>query len=143
MALHVLLVVLLAQVGQGAERPNFSGRWLLVAPAVVASQGRQEQIVSQDGPVISVRSPQGTIPPLVYRLDGRPTSISYAGREATLSAEWKGDQLVLRSAATALDGQVLENLQYWTLTKAGRLLIEPGPPARPGSMTLEFERQPD
>jgi len=107
------------------EKPNFSGRLVLVTP--VESAG-MEQIVKHDATTLSMtHASEGAAHATVYELDGSENRniISSHGRDLTTLSKvsWSGNSLIITSATTYPDGRKLDQKQVWSLD-SGRLVIE-------------------
>jgi hypothetical protein len=78
-------------------KPNFSGTWLLVAPAEAAVQPPgQEETISQTSTTITFGHPsEGGGHRMAYRLDGQETENEIAGMRSVCRASWQGSALVL------------------------------------------------
>lgn len=116
-------LAVLAAVAQ--EKPDFSGRWMIVIP--VESAG-VEQVVKHDATTLSMsHASEGAEHAAVYKLDGSESRnvISSHGQDLTTlsKASWSGNTLIITSATTYPDGRKLEQKQVWSLD-GGSLVIE-------------------
>ncbi len=122
-----LAVVALGVVAIAAQqKPNFSGRWVVVSPADAAGQ---EQVVTHDATTLTTgHASEGGGHGASYKLDGtesRNVLTSHGEPIVTLSkATWSGAQLTITSNTTYPDGRKRESKEVWSLDAEGRLVIE-------------------
>jgi hypothetical protein len=109
------------------QKPNFSGRWVVLAPADGAGS---EQLVTHDpkaNTLTLAHDSEGDGHKLVYKLDGtesRNALASHGSEIVILSkAQWAGDQIAITSVATYPDGRRMESKQMWSLDASGQLVI--------------------
>jgi hypothetical protein len=117
-ALSVLMVLGFTITASGqTEKPDFSGRWVMVTPAEGAGQ---EQVVKQDATTLTIGpTPEGQL--VVYKLDGSENRIGLAsGVVMTSKASWTGNQLTITS--TTPSG--LDQKQVWSIDGEGKLVID-------------------
>ena len=116
-ALGVLMVLGFTITASGqTEKPDFSGRWVMVTPAEGAGL---EQVVKQDATTLTIGpTPEGQL--VVYKLDGSENRIVMASGVMTSKASWTGKQLTITS--TTPSG--LDQKQVWSIDGDGKLVIE-------------------
>jgi hypothetical protein len=126
--LFVVIAAMLAAVTvtSAQEKPNFSGRWVVVSPAADAGQ---EQTVTQTAATLTTgHASEGHGHRAVYKLDGtenRNVLTSHDEDIVTLSkASWSGTQLTITSDTTYPDGRKWHTVQTWSLESEGRLAVE-------------------
>lgn len=117
---------LLAALLSGFQKPNFSGRWVVVSPADASGE---EEVVQQDATSLSVsHDSEGGGHRTVYKLDGtesRNVIGSHESEIVTLSkASWQGDRLAITSVTTYPDGRILNQKEMWSLDAKARLVID-------------------
>ena len=117
------------------QRPNFSGRWVIVLPEKGAGQ---EQVIKHDEKTLSKTpmSNRGGLP-ANYQLDGveRRNVLPMNGEQIVITskASWEGNKVVISSTESYPTGQKLNIREVWSLDEQGRLVIE---------MSETAERQP-
>jgi hypothetical protein len=141
------LVVLAGAVALSAQaKPNFSGTWVVVAPAEAA--GQEEQVRHTETTLSTGHESEGGGHNATYKLDGsesRNELTSHGEKIVTLSkALWDGNKVVITSSTTYPDGRKLDSKQTWSMGSDGRLTIEmtqtmTGQPAQ--SMTLVHRKK--
>lgn len=115
-----------AALARVPQRPNFSGRWVIVEPAKGAGQ---EQVIKHDDKVLS-KTPVGDRggPPATYQLDGMEhrTVMSMRGEQivSVTKAVWEGNTLVVTILETYPNGMKLNVKEVWSLDAQGRLVVE-------------------
>jgi hypothetical protein len=128
------------------EKPNFSGRWVLVSPAGSAGQ---EQVVTQDATTLTTaHASSGHGHRSVYKLDGtesRNGIVSHGSEISTLSkASWNASQLTIESDTVYPDGRKRRATTVWSLDGDGRLVLElteSGPNGPPSTTKLIYVRR--
>jgi hypothetical protein len=124
---NVAGVLLLAAASiVGAQKPNFSGTWIVVTPS---EAGGQEQVVRHTETTLSTgHASEGGGHSATYKLDGtesRNELTSHGETIVTLSkAQWVGDKITITSSTTYPDGRKLESTETWSMNSAGLLVIE-------------------
>jgi hypothetical protein len=80
-----------------AQKPNFSGTWLLVAPAEAAVQppGQEETITQTDTTITFGHPSEGGSHQKVCGLDGQERESNIAGVKLRCRGTWEGRKLVL------------------------------------------------
>ena len=139
-----VVAVLAASVAwaQG-QKPNFSGTWLLVAPAERAARApAQEETITQTDTTITLGHPsEGGGHRMTYRLDGQETENRLAGMRFVSRASWDGQKLMLidkDAAGAALRPGARETKKILHIDQDGSLVMEvtgstadrPGEPTR-------------
>ena len=115
-----------ATLARVPQRPNFSGRWVIVQPERGAGQ---EQVIKHDDKSLSKTpvSERGG-PPVTYQLDGMEhRSVMPMGGDQIVSvskAVWEGNSLVLTILESYPNGMKLNVKEVWSLDAQGRLVIE-------------------
>jgi hypothetical protein len=134
----VLMVAGLTITASGqTEKPDFSGRWVMVTPAEGAGL---EQVVKQDATTLTIGpTPEGQL--VVYKLDGTENRIVMtSGVVMTSKASWTGNQLTITS--TTPSG--LDQKQVWSIDGDGKLVIDVQntlPTQAPIKMTMTYKKQ--
>jgi hypothetical protein len=134
----VLMVVGVTITANGqTEKPDFSGRWVMVSPAEGAGL---EQVVKQDATTLTIGpTPEGQL--VVYKLDGTENRIVMtSGVVMTSKASWTGNQLTITS--TTPSG--LDQKQVWSIDGDGKLVIDVQntlPTQAPIKMTMTYKKQ--
>jgi hypothetical protein len=123
----VLVPAIGAPTAAGAnQRPNFSGRWVIVQPEKGAGQ---EQVIKHDDKMLSKTpvSDRGG-PPATYELDGMEhrTVMPMRGEQivTVTKAAWEGNTLVVTILESYPNGMKLNVKEAWSLDAQGRLVIE-------------------
>ena len=115
-----------AALARVPQRPNFSGRWVIVEPVRGAGQ---EQVIKHDDKILSKTpvSDRGG-PPATYQLDGMEhrTVMSMRGEQivSVTKAVWEGNTLVVTILEDYPNGMKLNVKDVWSLDAQGRLVIE-------------------
>ena len=122
----VSIVLATALVAFAQQKPNFSGRWVVVSPPEAA--GPDQTIVHTDAELKLVHDAEGGEHNLVYRLDGREQKSTMRSHDMDVvtlyRAEWKGDKLSITSATTYSQDRKLDQVMVWSLDDKGQLIIE-------------------
>lgn len=118
--------VLTVTAAAAQQKPNFSGRWVIVSPAEGAGQ---EQIVKHDEKTLSTaHASEGAGHSMLYQLDGAThrNAIPSHGSEIVIlsTARWDGNRIVITSAASYPNGRKTESKEIWSLDDQGRLVID-------------------
>ena len=137
LARFAIAAAMLAVAASAQQKPNFSGRWVVVIPEKGAGQ---EQIVKHDDKTLSTeRASEGGGHRMIYQLDGveRRSAIPSRGQEIVIlsKALWDGDRVVITSQASYPNGMKTQSKEIWSLDAQGRLVIdytESGPRGSPG-----------
>ena len=107
------------------QKPNFSGRWLIVSPPEGAGK---EQVVKQDDKTVSIGSGVPGGRQTTYQLDGQEhkTSVSMRGESIVIvsKAVWEGNKLVLTSDTSYPNGMKTKSIEYWSLDEKGQFVID-------------------
>lgn len=124
--LVVIGAVLLVAAASGQQRPNFSGRWVIVSPPDAAGE---EQIVKQDATTLTTEhASEGSGHRAVYKLDGTESRNVLTVHDSDIvtssKASWDGSRLTITSATSYADGRRVDQSQVWSLDADGRLIIE-------------------
>ena len=115
-----------AALARVPQRPNFSGRWVIVEPPKGAGQ---EQVVKHDDKMLSKTpvSDRGG-PPATYELDGMEhrSVMSMRGEQivTVTKAAWEGNTLVVTILESYPNGMKLNVKEVWSLDAQGRLVVE-------------------
>ena len=115
-----------ATLARMPQRPNFSGRWVIVQPEKGAGQ---EQVIKHDDKMLSKTpvSERGG-PPATYQLDGMEhrTVMSMRGEQivTVTKAGWEGNTLVVSIVESYPNGMKLDVKEVWSLDAQGRLVID-------------------
>lgn len=117
-----LVSVALATAAGAAQRPSFSGTWVIVSPEKSAGQ---EQIVKQDDRTLSLTARGRTV---VHQLDGveRKETMAMRGGEIVMlsRAVWEGDTIIITIATSYPNQMKTTSREVWSIDPRGRLLIE-------------------
>ena len=109
------------------QKPNFTGKWTVVSPADAIAGGPQT-ITHTDTTLRLVHGAEGADHNLEFILDGkehRSLMPSHGSEIVTLyTATWKGDKLTIASKSTYPNGNVLDQLQVWSLDAKGQLIVD-------------------
>jgi hypothetical protein len=111
---------------QAQQRPNFSGRWVIVLPEKGAGR---EQIIKHDDKTLS-KTPVGDRggPPVTYQIDGveHRSVMPMRGEEIVIvtKAMWEGNTLVVTTTESYPTGMKLTIKDVWSLDGQGRLVID-------------------
>lgn len=114
-----------------AAKPDFSGKWKLVADksdfGPMPPPEKMEQTVTHADPdlkvVTSQVGQQGEVTAeLKYTTDGKPTTNSFRGAEMKSTAKWDGDALSIESKVD-FQGNEITLSDKWTLSDEGKSLI--------------------
>ena len=110
------------------QKPDFSGRWVAIAPADAAGS---EQRVTHDADANTLtleHDSEGHGHKLVHKLDGTESrnTLSSHGSEIVIRsrAQWAGNQVTITSVATYPDGKRRETKEIWSLDSGGQLVID-------------------
>jgi hypothetical protein len=110
------------------EKPDFSGRWVVLAPADGAGSEQRVTYDRKANTLTLAHDSEGDGHKLVYKLDGtenRNALTSHGSEIVILSkAQWTGDQITITSVATYPDGRRMESKQVWSLDAGGQLVID-------------------
>ena len=108
------------------QRPNFSGRWVIVLPEKGAGF---EQIIKHDDKTLS-KTPVGERggPGATYQIDGieHRAMAPARGQEivTVTKAAWEGNSVVITIVESYSNGMKLNVKEVWSLDDKGRLVIE-------------------
>ena len=139
------VAVLSAAVG-AAQKPNFSGRWVVVSPAKGAGQ---EQVVKHDEKSLSTEhASEGSGHRMIYQLDGMEhrNAIPSHGSEITMlsKAVWDANRIVITTNTSYPNGMKTQAKEIWSLDAKGRLVIdftETGPTGPSPAMTVIYVKK--
>jgi hypothetical protein len=108
------------------KRPDFSGRWIVVAPA--DSAGTEIVVKQTDALLTQAHDSEGGGHRLEYRLDGsehKTTMASHGMDLVTLSrAVWQGDRLSITETTTYSPDRKLDQTMIWSIDEKGQLIID-------------------
>jgi len=113
-------------LARAEQRPNFSGRWVIVLPEKGAGQ---EQIIKHDDKTLT-KTPVGERggPAATYQIDGveHRATLPTRGQEivSVTKAAWEGNTLVVTILESYPNGMKLNVKEVWSLDAQGRLVIE-------------------
>jgi hypothetical protein len=109
------------------QKPNFTGKWTVVSPADAVAGGPQT-ITHTDTTLRLAHGAEGGDHNLEFVLDGkehRSVMPSHGSEIVTLyTTTWKGDQLTIASKSTYPNGNVLDQLQVWSLDPKGQVIVD-------------------
>jgi hypothetical protein len=124
-AFAVAAAILMSAGLTARQKPNFSGRWLIVSPPEGAGR---EQVVKQDDKTLSVGSGVPGGRQTTYQLDGaeHQTSMSLRGQAITIlsKAVWDGNKLVLTNDTAYPNGMKTKSTEIWSIDDQGRLVVD-------------------
>jgi len=139
---RLVVAVIALTIGVGAQqKPNFSGRWVIVSPKEGAGR---EQIVTQTDKTLTTErvAAKGSERKMTYQLDGveRRLSMSSHGSEVVVlaKASWEADRLVIASIESYPNGMKTQTRDVWSLDAKGQLVVdsaETGPKGEKGPVT--------
>jgi hypothetical protein len=124
---RVVVAALALTIGVGAQqKPNFSGRWVVVTPKEGAGQ---EQIVTHtDKTLTTQHASEGPAHKLTYQLDGveRRLALPSHGSEIVIlaKASWDADRVVIIRNATYPNGMKTQSRDVWSLNAQGQLIVD-------------------
>lgn len=114
--------------GLAQEKPNFSGRWVVVSPA---SDAGSEQLVTHDlkaNTLTLQHDSEGRGHKLVHKLDGTQHRNAVASHDSEIvilsKAQWTGNQIAISSVASYPDGRRMESRQLWSIDASGQLVVD-------------------
>lgn len=134
----VAVAVLFEQSSATQGRPDFSGRWVMVAskgvprdaPALTVTIA-DELTIRQTETSVTVEHPStaSAVPKAATHGFGSHGTVSSVGGRFRSDVFWLGDQFVVSTTTTdapALEGRArtLEHSEQWSLDAEGRLVIE-------------------
>jgi len=128
------------------QRPNFSGRWVIVQPEKGAGQ---EQVIKHDDKMLS-KTPVGDRggPPATYQIDGveHRTVLAMRGEQivSVTKAAWEGNTLVVSIVEDYPNGMKLNVKEVWSLDAQGRLVVdatESAPGQKPQVMKIVLQKK--
>jgi hypothetical protein len=124
--LAAALVLSAGASAQAPQKPNFSGRWVIVSPPEGAGQ---EQVVVQDDKKLSIQYPSRSADHnRTYQLDGveRREPMPSPGQEIVVMsrAAWDGDRIVITRNDSYQNGMKTQSKEIWSLDAQGRLVID-------------------
>ena len=123
-AVPVVVVFVTAPPTHVQTKPDFTGRWVQVAPSGRAEGGGSEQVVTQDATTLTTaHASEGGGHRSVYKLAGESRS-TLGQVEVVSKTAWDGDRLIITSTATYPGGTTRESKQVWSLGADGTLTIE-------------------
>lgn len=124
----ILIGLALPVLADAQQKPDFSGRWVVVEPAGEAGGEQQITHDPKANTLTIAHDSEGSGHKLVYKLDGtesRNALASHGSEIVILSrAMWTGNQIAIRSVATYPDGRRMESKQLWSVDAGGRLIVE-------------------
>jgi len=108
------------------QRPNFTGKWIAISPADAG--GGAQTITHTEAKLSIVHGAEGTDHNLEFILDGkehRSVMPTHGSEIVTLyTATWNGNRLTMLSKSTYPNGNVLDQIQIWSLDAKGQLIID-------------------
>jgi hypothetical protein len=115
------------------QKPNFSGTWLLVAPAEAAVQppGQEETITQTDTTITFGHPSEGGGHQKVCGLDGQERESNIAGFRLRCRGAWEGRKLVLAERTVNAANTAVGSTETTTsihLDENGSLVMEIKPP---------------
>jgi hypothetical protein len=127
LAVTLVGLVLLPASPAAQQKPDFSGLWVVVAPADGAGT---EQRITHDlkaNTLMLAHDSEGQGHRIVYKLDGTESRNALAshGSEIVMvsKAQWIGAQIAIRSVTAYPDGRRMESKQVWSLDASGQLIV--------------------
>ena len=124
---RLVVAVLALTIGVGAgQKPNFSGRWVIVSPKEGAGQ---EQIITQtDKTLTTQHAAEGPDHKMTYQLDGveRRLALPSHGSDITIlaKASWDADRLVITRNSSYPNGMKTQSRDVWSLDAKGQLVVD-------------------
>jgi hypothetical protein len=129
----VLMVAALATVAPAADKPNFSGNWVLDADksnfGPMPPPTTMTRKVDHNDPAMTVDQTttggaqgdqQAT---MKYSTDGKETTNSMMGNDVKSTTVWEGNALVIKMAAD-FQGTEIKITDKWTLSDDGKVLTD-------------------
>ena len=121
--LTVSALLILAGAVNAQSRPNFSGRWVGVAPEDNA--GERIDVTHTD---TSLTEAHGNEHSITHKLDGTTSRNTFPSHDTEIvmvsTAQWVGKTLVVKITTTYSAGNKVETRQIWSLDADNRLNIE-------------------
>lgn len=123
-------LLLLAGIQQAKAAPNFSGDWKMnIAKSDFGPVPAPEVLtrsIKHNDPALEIATHQkgarGEVnTELKYTTDGKPCVNKVQGGDATGTAKWSGDNLVIESARE-FQGTPITSKETWTLSDGGKTL---------------------
>src|SRR5262245_45236784 len=97
------------------QKPNFSGRWIVVSPAEAA--GEEQTVRHAETTLTLNHDSSGGGHEIVFVLDGKENKSTMQSHGSavvtTYRAEWKGSSLTITSSTTYEPDRRLEQVQVW------------------------------
>jgi hypothetical protein len=102
------------------QKPNFSGRWVMVSPEKGA-----KQVVAVDEKTMTVQRPDGT-KKTVYQLDGVERRMALPSASITLmaAAKWDGNHILITRNTSYPNNMRTVSKDVWSIDGQGRLVID-------------------
>ena len=129
----VLIVAAFATLAPAADKPNFSGNWVLDADksnfGPMPPPTTMTRKVDHNDPAITVDQtttggPQGDQQATMkYSTDGKETTNNMMGNDVKSTAVWQGNALVVSMAAD-FGGTEIKITDKWTLSDDGKVLTD-------------------
>jgi hypothetical protein len=119
-----MLLAVAGATGQ-EQKPNFTGAWVLVAPADAAARnpGQVERITQTAETLTRGHDSEGGGHKLTYKLDGTEIENRVAGMRVDSRARWEGSTLILVDRAHTASGALRESTLVLSLNENGDLLM--------------------
>jgi len=138
--------IVLTAVAGAQQKPDFSGRWVVVSPPEGAGH---EQVVTQDAKTLTAELlSEGGGHKMTYQLDGleHRNAIPSRGAEIvmTSTANWDGDRLVINTRTVYPNGPKTSAKEVWSMDAQGRLIVdytEAGPTGPGPAMKVIYTRK--
>lgn len=126
---YLFLFVLLTLTAVGADRPNFSGKWILV-PAksdfgILPVPERFERTIVQKGEEVKLTTLQGVAEKesrsdVTFVTDGIEHTQMIGTFQVKITGTWKGNQLEVISKRVVSGGVPVETTDLWTAAADGK-----------------------
>jgi len=138
--------IVLTAVAGAQQKPDFSGRWVVVSPPEGAGH---EQVVTQDAKTLTAELlSEGGSHKMTYQLDGleHRNTMTFRGAEIVMmsTASWDGNRIVINTRTVYTNGMKTSAKEVWSMDAQGRLVVdyaESGPPASGPAMKVIYTRK--
>jgi len=121
----IVVALVVASANAQEQKPNFTGAWVLAAPADAAARnpGQVERITQTADTLTRGHDSEGGGHKLTYKLDGTETENRVAGMRVVSRATWEGPTLILTDRAHTASGALRETTLVLSLNENGELLM--------------------
>ena len=131
-----------AIAGQTAQKPSFSGTWIIQPPNKAAGV---EQVVKQDDKTLSVTSSGRTRTHQLNGVESRDARSTRIGEVVMVSkAAWEGRSIVITTTTSYPNDMKTLEKEIWSINNKGELVIEiteTAPGEAPRTMTITHKKK--